>query len=102
MGPAIRPKIAAWVTGKFVLHVVEGLESAPRLAVAVELADGVEATAQREEAISASVLDALLRLNSEFANYVPAEHRQPEVSLKRAGDPEWFPIGVKHRYTRRL
>ena len=96
-----QPSIAPWVTGKFVLHVVEGLDAAPRLAVAVELADGVEATAEKASAIAASVLDALLRLNSEFANYVPAEYREPEISLKRTGDPEWFPVGVKHRYTRR-
>jgi phenylacetate-CoA ligase len=96
-----QPGISSWVTGKFVLHVIEGLEADPRLAVAVELADGVEAATDKEAAIAASVLAALLRLNSEFANYVPAEHRRLEVTLKRAGDPEWFPTGVKHRYARR-
>ena len=46
-------------------------------------------------------LAALLRLNSEFANYVPAEYRVAHVTLRPAGDPEYFPIGVKHRYTRK-
>jgi phenylacetate-CoA ligase len=96
-----QPGISAWVTGKFVLQVIEGLEANPRLAIAVELADGVEATTEIENGIAGSILAALLRLNSEFANYVPAEHRHPEITLKRSGDPEWFPSGVKHRYTRR-
>jgi phenylacetate-CoA ligase len=42
----------------------------------------------------------MLRLNSEFANYAPAEYRMPRVTLHSAGDPVWFPAGVKHRYTR--
>jgi phenylacetate-CoA ligase len=31
---------------------------------------------------------------------VPAKHQLPEVALRQAGDPEYFPAGVKHRYTR--
>jgi phenylacetate-CoA ligase len=42
-----------------------------------------------------------MRLNTEFANYTPAEFRRPRVELKPTGDPEWFPVGVKHRYSRR-
>jgi phenylacetate-CoA ligase len=42
-----------------------------------------------------------LRLNSEFAHYVPSEYQVPQVELAPMGDPEYFPIGVKHRYTRR-
>jgi phenylacetate-CoA ligase len=42
----------------------------------------------------------LRRLNSEFAHYVPAGDQQPQVTLLPAGDPEYFPRGVKHRYTR--
>jgi phenylacetate-CoA ligase len=43
----------------------------------------------------------LLRLNSEFAHYVPADRQRPRVELAPLGDPTYFPIGVKHRYTRR-
>jgi hypothetical protein len=42
----------------------------------------------------------LLRLNSEFGAYVPEALRRPRVALRPFGDPEYFPIGVKHRYTR--
>lgn len=42
----------------------------------------------------------LKRLNSEFANYVPLEYQTPKITLKLTGDPEYFPPGVKHRYTR--
>jgi phenylacetate-CoA ligase len=51
--------------------------------------------------LASSILEQLLRLNSEFANYVPAQYQLPEVTLKPSGDPEYFPVGVKHRYTRR-
>ena len=55
----------------------------------------------KAEAIADCVLAQLLRLNSEFAHYTPPERRRPRIELKPAGDPEWFPAGVKHRYTRR-
>jgi phenylacetate-coenzyme A ligase PaaK-like adenylate-forming protein len=42
----------------------------------------------------------LRRLNSEFADYVPDDHQTRGVELRPAGDPEYFPAGVKHRYTR--
>jgi len=51
-------------------------------------------------AVPESIRDELLRLNSEFAHYVPTQYQLPRVVLRRAGDPEDFPIGVKHRYTR--
>jgi phenylacetate-CoA ligase len=95
-----QPPVAALLTGKFVLQAIEGLSDEPHLAITVELAAGVAATAELEEAIAGSIVAALLRLNSEFAHYVPAEHRRPRVVLVPAGDPEWFPAGVKHRYTR--
>jgi len=31
---------------------------------------------------------------------VPADCQLPAVTLRPAGDPEYFPVGVKHRYTR--
>jgi phenylacetate-CoA ligase len=40
------------------------------------------------------------RLNGESAPYVPEAHQTPEIELRQAGDPEYFPPGVKHRYTR--
>jgi phenylacetate-CoA ligase len=66
----------------------------------VELAPGEVNDPGRERAIAESIRDELLRLNSEFAHYVPAEYQLPRVVLRPAGDPENFPVGVKHRYTR--
>ena len=40
------------------------------------------------------------RLNSEFKNYAPPERRRPNVRLLPHADPDYFPVGVKHRYTR--
>jgi len=93
--------IAGWVTGKFVLQAVEGLDRAPHLAIAVELAPGIEADEAKRDAVAQSILTQLLRLNSEFQAYTPPEYRPPRVTLKATGDPDWFPVGVKHRYTRK-
>ncbi len=93
-----QPGISDFVTGKFVLEAVEDENRDRRLKVTVELAPNKTGDAN---AIAASIRDQLVRLNSEFAHYVPAERQLPEVSLRPAGDPEYFPVGVKHRYTRR-
>jgi phenylacetate-CoA ligase len=96
-----QPIIREWVTGKFVLQVKEDLDKNRFLSVVVELAPNVESNAEKREFITASILSQLLRLNSEFANYVPPEYQTPQVELKPTGDIEYFPIGVKHRYTRK-
>jgi phenylacetate-CoA ligase len=92
--------ICEWVTGKFVMQVKEDADQNKGLAIAVELAPGVAADTQKEQAIAAAIQQQILRLNSEFANYVPSAKQTPQVSLHPTGDPEYFPIGVKHRYTR--
>ena len=96
-----QPEVALWTTGKFVVMAREGLAEAPSLYVAVELAPGVGADADKEQRMASSILAQLLRLNSEFSNYTPDAYRRPVVELKPTGDPGWFPIGVKHRYSRR-
>lgn len=89
-----------WVTGKFVLESREDTDRDRYLAIAVELAPGVEATPQLQQTITESILTHLRRLNSEFAHYTPAEYQRPRVTLHPTGDPEYFPPGIKHRYTR--
>lgn len=96
-----QPVIKEWVTGKFVLQVKEDEQKNWFLSVVVELAPDVEASEDKRQAIAASILTQLLRLNSEFANYVPKEYQTPQVMLAPMGDREYFPIGVKHRYTRK-
>jgi phenylacetate-CoA ligase len=83
------------------LEVKETEDRDKMLCVVVELAPGVTATEDMRAMLASSILEQLLRLNSEFANYVPAQYQLPEVTLKPSGDPEYFPVGVKHRYTRR-
>ncbi len=96
-----QPVIQEWVTGKFVLQTTEDADRNRVLSVVVELAPGVEDSEEKRQAIAASLESHLLRLNSEFAHYVPAEYRTPHVRLTPNGDPEYFPVGVKHRYTRK-
>jgi phenylacetate-CoA ligase len=98
-----QPETRVFVTGKFVLEVEEDEQRNRQLTIAVELAPGV--TAEREPALgdrlAEAILTVLLRLNSEFANYVPTERRRPRVTLWPAGHAEYFPVGVKHRYARK-
>lgn len=96
-----QPIIKEWVTGKFVLQVQEDADKNRFLCVVVELAPGMEGSKEKSQAIATSIQSQLLRLNSEFANYVPPESQMPQVTLAPTGDPEYFPIGVKHRYTRK-
>ena len=89
------------VSGKFVLEVITLEDQDKRLAIAVELRPGIEANDALHEAVAESVLFHLKRLNSEFTHYVPAVKQAPIITLKPHGDPEYFPPGVKHRYTRK-
>ncbi|KYC42142.1 phenylacetate--CoA ligase [Scytonema hofmannii PCC 7110] len=93
--------IREWVTGKFVLQVKEDADKNRSLSVVVELAPGIEESEEKKQAIASSILEQLKRLNSEFSNYVPPEYQMPQVALAPLGDPEYFPVGVKHRYTRK-
>ena len=96
-----QPVITEWVTGKFVLQVLEDADKNRSLSVVVELAPLVEGSEEKRQVIASSILSQLKRLNSEFANYVPPEYQMPQVALAPIGDPEYFPVGVKHRYTRK-
>lgn len=98
-------EVKEWVTGKFVLQVLEDADHNRSLSVVVELTPGMEAHLSKQEAMQATIADSilkhLLRLNSEFAHHVPGEYQRPQVRLLPHGDPDYFPIGVKHRYTRK-
>ncbi|WP_433062274.1 phenylacetate--CoA ligase family protein [Dactylosporangium sp. CS-033363] len=92
------PDIADDVTGRFVMQVRSDADEERRFAVVVERAP--DRPAPERVLVSAAIRAALLRLNSEFANYVPPQYQTPVVELREPGDPEWFPVGVKHRYSR--
>jgi phenylacetate-CoA ligase len=94
-------ELTDWVSGKFVMEVKSDRHGSEFLAIAVELRPGVTADARKDAAIASSVCAQLLRLNSEFANYVPSARQLPRIELRPFGDPVYFPVGVKHRYTRR-
>ncbi|AKU97667.1 Coenzyme F_390 synthetase [Labilithrix luteola] len=95
-----QPEVAPHVTGKFVMQVVTASDQNLELAIAVELATGREGSAELEERVARSILTHLLELDSEFGAYVPKDRQRPRITLHAAGDPEWFPVGVKHRYSR--
>ncbi|GAA3789612.1 phenylacetate--CoA ligase family protein [Sphaerisporangium flaviroseum] len=95
-----RPEVGDRVTGKFVLMVDEDEDRDRHLSVVVELAPGERDDPDFVPVVAASIRTELLRLNSEFAHYVPAAYQTPAVELRETGDPEFFPPGVKHRYTR--
>jgi phenylacetate-CoA ligase len=95
-----QPEVSALVTGKFVLEVVEDAGRDRRLTVTVELAQGEKPSQETAGIVGRSVLEQLLRLNSEFGHYVPQAQQPPVVRLRETGDAEYFPPGAKHRYTR--
>jgi phenylacetate-coenzyme A ligase PaaK-like adenylate-forming protein len=95
-----QPELAPFVTGKFVLEVTHDGEQNAALSLAVELCAGTSPSAELAGAIARSVRAHIERQNSEFASYAPAERRTPAVRLLPLGDPDYFPPGVKHRYTR--
>lgn len=89
-----------WVSGKFVLETDEDKSGDKFLHIAVELLPDIQADPDKTEQIAISVKQQLLRLNSEFKHYAPAERHLPKISLHAFADPDYFPLGVKHRYTR--
>ena len=96
-----KPSLSRWTTGKFVMEVKEGLAERPRFTVAIELADKEAADPTRIDLAESEILATLLANNSEYANYVSKDDQRPVVSLWSKGHPDYFPIGVKHRYSRR-
>ena len=95
-----QPEFAAHVTGKFVMQLCEDLERNAGLEVVVELSSPAAASAALEAELAAAIRAHLERQNSEFLHYAPSERRTPVVRLLPPGHPEYFPLGVKHRYTR--
>lgn len=89
------------LTGKFVLEVKELSNGDKVLHIAVELLPNVAKDEALIPVIANSICTELLRLNSEFAHYTPQEKQMPVVTLHDFADAEYFPLGVKHRYTRR-
>lgn len=82
------------------MQIQEDVDKNNFVSIVVELAPEVEASVEKKQTVADSILTQLTRLNSEFANYVPPEYQTPRVELLPMGEPEYFPQGVKHRYTR--
>jgi phenylacetate-CoA ligase len=95
-----RPDLAAHVTGKFVLELAATGDENSELLLTVELAAHATESAELALALGRSVRAELERSNGEFLAYVPDERRTPRVRLLPLGHPDYFPSGVKHRYTR--
>ncbi len=96
-----QPEFSQYVTGKFVLETQEDEFGDKFLSVTVELLPNIEPEDEMQSKIAESIRTQLLRLNSEYANYTPPERQLPHVSLRPFADLEYFPVGVKHRYTRK-
>jgi phenylacetate-CoA ligase len=92
--------LASSVTGKFVMQIAHDADLNSELDIAVELAPGMAPSVALAGDVARSIQRQLERLDSEFCHYVPAERRSPRVRLLPHGDPAYFPVGVKHRYTR--
>ena len=95
-----QPGIKDWVTGKFVMEIKQDSQANSQFHIAVELVPELGVNEDIANAIAFSIYTQLIRLNSEYANYVAPEYQLPYVTLYKFGDREYFPVGVKHRYTR--
>jgi len=95
-----QPALLAALSGKFVMQLEVDADQNPALDVAVELLPGQHPSAALASDVATSIQRELERLNSEFKHYVPADRRSPRVRLLPHADPSYFPLGVKHRYTR--
>ena len=95
-----QPGLLTAVSGKFVMQVEHDADQNPLLDVAVELLPGQSPSDALASDVAASIQRELERLNSEFRHYAPAAQRRPRVRLLPHADPSYFPLGVKHRYTR--
>ena len=94
-------ELSAFASGKFVMQIRHDGDGSEYLHITVELLPGIGPSAELTDKTAHSIQRHLLRLNSEFANYVPAGKQIPRIELRAFGDHEYFPQGVKHRYTRR-
>ena len=95
-----QPAVSGWVTGKFVLEVAGDADGNPHLSVTVELAPG-EAGRRSARARARGVGPRAAAAAEQRVRQLRAGGYQlPEVTLRPAGDPDYFPVGVKHRYTR--
>ena len=95
-----QPELAPHLTGKYVMEVEHDPDQSAHLRLTVELARGELAPDGLALQIAENVRCHLERQNSEFLSYVPRAERSPRVALRAFGDAEYFPAGVKHRYTR--
>jgi phenylacetate-CoA ligase len=95
-----QPGIRDWVTGKFVMEIKQDEQANSIFTIAVELIPGLTKNEDIENAIAFSIYTQLIRLNSEYANYVAPQHQLPHITLYEYGNQEYFPLGVKHRYRR--
>lgn len=89
------------VSGKFVMETAELADGGKDLRITIELLPKIEPNDSLRQQLAHAIKARLLYLNSEYANYVPASHQLPQVVLKATGDAEYFPAGIKHRYTRK-
>jgi phenylacetate-CoA ligase len=95
-----QPALLAALSGKFVMQIQHDADQNPWLDIAVELLPGQSPSDALRDDVATSIQRELERLNSEFKNYAPADRRRPQVRLLPHAEPHYFPLGVKHRYTR--
>lgn len=96
-----RPEFNGLISSKFVMEVKFDDKAHEYIHIVIECLPDVTLNDSQKKAISQSILFQLRRLNSEFAHYVPEQRQKPVLDFKPFADPEFFPKGIKHRYTRK-
>jgi phenylacetate-CoA ligase len=99
----IDKRTRAIATGKFTMATTNDDNMDQTFSINVELAKGVEATAENQTLVEATVNEKLILQNSEFRKLheVVGERAKPHVRLVEFGNQEYFARGVKHKWTKK-
>lgn len=84
-------RVKNFVTGKYVMEIIETEDKNLRFKITVELAPEEEVTDEKSGAIGESILASILHINSEYKNYVPVEYQMPLIELRQTGILIVFP-----------
>ena len=92
-----------YVSGKFTMQTETNKRHNQKLILNIELQNNIEPNKQLEKQILKSILDNLVKLNSEFNKLygdLGAKKSTPMINLFPYGNPQ-FKVGTKHRWVKK-
>jgi len=93
-----RAEYQTFLTGRFAVLVRHTASENKPLDIVVEAKKGVDVPPSYQDMLAEALEAHLVQVNSEYANYVPAKYRRPEVLVANHQDTKYFERGRKQRY----